>query len=215
MMQITEKKTKLLEDRGMKKVGYILQGEDGQLAYVEGAAVRWLTADQREVFMHSSLVEINNIEIDLLRSIHTSARALMRYNGVDKKRADNAYDAMTSSVHKVNDFDSSGFDATKQNFEYFVYDPQNSFEVFNTKKERDTRAEEFIDGYLEDSWDEEVTRVCAGIITQKTIQTNLVNCPDRLDEDNCDEEGEYWGDWTHRCNYVLSPADIEKEAQPA
>jgi hypothetical protein len=51
MMQMTDKKTKALEERGMKKVGYILQGENGQLAYVEGAAVRWLGAEQRDVFM--------------------------------------------------------------------------------------------------------------------------------------------------------------------
>jgi hypothetical protein len=55
---MTEKKTKLLEDRGMKKVGYILQGEDGRLAYVEGAAVRWLDADQRDVFMFEEVIQV-------------------------------------------------------------------------------------------------------------------------------------------------------------
>jgi hypothetical protein len=52
-MQITERKTKALEERGMKKVGTILQGENGELAYVEAAAVRWLDSNQREVFMFS------------------------------------------------------------------------------------------------------------------------------------------------------------------
>ena len=51
MMQITEKKTTLLENSGMNKVGYILQDAEGKNAYVESAAVRWLNAKQRDEFM--------------------------------------------------------------------------------------------------------------------------------------------------------------------
>lgn len=51
MMQMTEKKTRLLENSGMNKVGYILQDAEGKNAYVESAAVRWLDAKQRDEFM--------------------------------------------------------------------------------------------------------------------------------------------------------------------
>jgi hypothetical protein len=51
MMHTTEKKTKALLERGMEKVGYVLKGKDGGLAYVEGGAVRWLDADKRAAFM--------------------------------------------------------------------------------------------------------------------------------------------------------------------
>ena len=46
-------------------------------------------------------------ELDLLRNIHHQARCLMRYNGIDKTRADNAYDAMKGAVYAVNDFNEN------------------------------------------------------------------------------------------------------------
>lgn len=52
MMQMTEKKAKRLEESGAELVGFIYRdSNDGRLAYVEGAAVRWLDADKREAFM--------------------------------------------------------------------------------------------------------------------------------------------------------------------
>lgn len=45
-------------------------------------------------------------EIELLREIHYRARQLMRYNGIDKERADAAYDALKNAVHAVNDYDN-------------------------------------------------------------------------------------------------------------
>ena len=61
MNQITEKKINLLKARGMKKVGEILQDEKGNLAYIEGAAVRWLDSDKRDTFMFCSNGELGKL----------------------------------------------------------------------------------------------------------------------------------------------------------
>ena len=45
-------------------------------------------------------------EIELLREVHYRARQLMRYNGIDKDRANAAYDALKEAVHTVNDYDN-------------------------------------------------------------------------------------------------------------
>jgi len=51
MMQMTKKKAKRLEDNGALLVGFIYRDKDGDLAYVEDGAVRWLDADKRAAFM--------------------------------------------------------------------------------------------------------------------------------------------------------------------
>lgn len=61
MISMTEKKINLLKARGMKKVGEILQDENGNLAYVEGAAVRWLDSDRRDTFMFCSNDELGKL----------------------------------------------------------------------------------------------------------------------------------------------------------
>lgn len=45
-------------------------------------------------------------ELQLLREIHQRARQLMRYNGIDKDRADAAYDALKDATHAVTDFNN-------------------------------------------------------------------------------------------------------------
>ncbi|MBL4797211.1 MAG: hypothetical protein JKY50_07345 [Oleispira sp.] len=88
--------------------------------------------------------------------------------------------------------------------EYFVYDSDGGFETFNNIQDRDKYAEDSIQGYLDDGWSEEVTTVCAGVITHKTIQTDLVKRPDIIDEEGHDESGTWWdADWGHMCNYAL------------
>ena len=61
MIIMTEKKINLLKARGMKKVGEILQDENGNLAYIEGAAVRWLDSDNRDTFMFCSNAELGKL----------------------------------------------------------------------------------------------------------------------------------------------------------
>lgn len=96
---------------------------------------------------------------------------------------------------------------------FFVYDPEgDGFTYYATEQERDEAAEMVIQGYLDEGWSEEVTSVVAGILTHKSTQTNLQERPDddKINEDNEDEDGTYWGDWTHICNYELLPIAPDK-----
>ena len=95
--------------------------------------------------------------------------------------------------------------------EYFVYCPNSGFEKFNNTKDRDDHAEDCIQGYLDDTWDEEVAEVCSGIITHNATQTDLTKRPDDIDEDGCDGLGAYWAEWDYTCNYELLPVGSTKE----
>jgi hypothetical protein len=94
------------------------------------------------------------------------------------------------------------------NRRFFYYDPKDTFFYFATKAERDEAAEKAIDGYLNDNgWNENVTQIVAGELTQVTKQCDVVNRPpdDELDEDGCDIEGTYWDEHEYSCNYRLYP----------
>ena len=88
---------------------------------------------------------------------------------------------------------------------YFVYDPENGFETYATKEECEKEANELIQSYLQDGWDEGVENVVSGIITHKATQTDREEKPEELDDEECDEEGVYWGYFDYRCNYKLKP----------
>ena len=88
---------------------------------------------------------------------------------------------------------------------YFVYDPENGFETFATKEECEKEANELIRNYLQDAWDEACENVVSGTITHKTTQIDREERPDKLDEEGCDEGGQYWGDVEYRCDYKLKP----------
>ena len=92
---------------------------------------------------------------------------------------------------------------------YFVFDPQgDGFSYFETAGERDSFTKGAIDNYLDDSWNDEVTDIIAGVITHKIVQTNRTDRPavDDIDEDGIDGEGLYWGgDEEYVCDYKLSP----------
>ena len=94
--------------------------------------------------------------------------------------------------------------------DYFVYDSNSGFETFSNETDRNTHAEDCIQGYLDDGWDEEVTTVCSGIITHETIQTDLVKRPDIIDEEGHDGNGDWWdSEWDYKCNYALAPIDTQ------
>lgn len=96
--------------------------------------------------------------------------------------------------------------------EFFVYCPNSGFETFSSTEERDAHAEECVQGYLDDGWSEEVTQVCAGIITHEATQVDRVDRPDDIDQNSCDGLGAYWADeWDHKCNYKLLPIGSTKE----
>ena len=94
-------------------------------------------------------------------------------------------------------------------YKYWVYDHEGDGMVFYKSEESRNKAmEEAIAEYLDDGWSEEVIRVCAGVVTHVTIQTDLVKRPPEEElEDNCDKEGTYWGNFDYMCNY--KPLSIE------
>lgn len=91
---------------------------------------------------------------------------------------------------------------------YWLYDPEgDGMMFFATEQERDDAAHDVIrDGYLDDCWSEEVTAVCAGVVTHIATETNRIDKPpaSELNEDSEDEEGNYWPpDWDYQCDYEL------------
>ena len=102
-------------------------------------------------------------------------------------------------------------DQQSDNRPFFVYDPGGyGFSYFATEQERDDAAHSVIRSYHDSEWDEEVTDVVAGTLTHKVTQTDVVQRPDNLDEDGCDEDGACWNDWLHTCNYKLLPLKPDK-----
>lgn len=93
---------------------------------------------------------------------------------------------------------------------YFVYDPDgDGFSFFETEKERDGFAEDCIQLYLDDGWDDGVENVIAGEATHTAQQTDRIDrpTPDLLDADGCDEHGNDWNhnDFEYVCNYKMLP----------
>ena len=97
----------------------------------------------------------------------------------------------------------------KKETPYFVYDPDgDGFTYFATEEERDRFSEECIKSYLDDSWDEGVTRVIGGKITHRAAEVDRVDRPPEVDEEGCDHEGHYWPqDAEYMCGYKLLPID--------
>ena len=98
---------------------------------------------------------------------------------------------------------------------YFLYNPEgDGFETFETKKECELAANNAIQNYLDDGWDELVTNVVAGVITHRATQVDLENRPDNVNEDGEDEEGGWWAtEWDHKCNYKILPIRRETTSQ--
>jgi hypothetical protein len=95
------------------------------------------------------------------------------------------------------------YTASKEN-PYFVYEPDGEgFVYFGTEKERDEYAQYCIDQYLQDGWDDGVDGVVAGVMTHDVIKTNERKRPEKLDDNNCDEDGTCWHDWDYVCNYEM------------
>lgn len=96
---------------------------------------------------------------------------------------------------------------------YFVYDPErDGFEYYATEEERDEKAEDIIKLYLQDTWDEGVVNIVAGVVTHTIEQTNRVDRPECLDDEGVDEWGVEWDiDTDYTCDYKLTPMnEIQK-----
>jgi len=91
---------------------------------------------------------------------------------------------------------------------YFTYDPENNaFETYATFEEQAKAAEEIIKSYLDadNSWPEEVTGIIYGIVTGRATKCDVVNRPEKLDDDGYDEEGQYWPEEIdYFCNYEMA-----------
>ncbi|MFT0721970.1 hypothetical protein ACDX36_26170 [Pseudomonas aeruginosa] len=93
-------------------------------------------------------------------------------------------------------------------FRYFTFDPNGAeFIYYRSADERDADSQNIIAHYLDDGWDEEVEQIIAGEISHTCEQTDARHRPDDedLDDEDCDGEGTYWGEFDTICNYELAP----------
>lgn len=94
---------------------------------------------------------------------------------------------------------------------FFLYDPEGGgFQLFEAEGERDDAAAAALNSYLdsEGNWEEEYfCSLCVGVITAVPQQVDRVNRPSELelDEENCDKDGTYWGEFEYMCRYELKP----------
>jgi len=97
-------------------------------------------------------------------------------------------------------------------FRFFIYDPcGDGFIFYKSAEDRDYVASEVISMYLDDGWNEDVEQIVAGEISHTCEQTNREERPDDVDEEGYDEDGGYWGDFDHKCNYEL--VELEKKSE--
>lgn len=104
-------------------------------------------------------------------------------------------------------------------YRFFIYDPEgNGFIYFRSPEERNAHQDMVIQDYLDDGWDESVEQVVAGELTHTVGQVDRTERPpeDQIDEEGCDVEGNYWGEFSYRCGYALLPLASEEavKAEP-
>jgi hypothetical protein len=93
-----------------------------------------------------------------------------------------------------------------------LYGSDEGFTFYETEEDRDNAAKETIQGYLdEDGWSEGVTSIFAFTVTHRATAVDVRELVGELDEDGCDEEGEYWesDEFDYKCNYELQPIKNE------
>ena len=105
-------------------------------------------------------------------------------------------------------------------FRFFVFDPNDSeFTYYRTPEDRDKGADQVIQSYLDDGWDEMVQQVVAGEMTHFCGQVGREDRPadSELDAEGNDKEGNHWGEFKYRCDYDLLPLEsvAEGEGVPA
>lgn len=93
-------------------------------------------------------------------------------------------------------------------YNFFVYCNEEGLEVFETLDDALNEANDRIQGYLADSWSEEVTSVRVGRITHRAKMCNQVFPDGDINEDGIDEAGEPWDpDIDYKCNYKMLPVE--------
>jgi hypothetical protein len=90
---------------------------------------------------------------------------------------------------------------------YGLCDPEgDGITFYKSAKERDEAAKKAIKAYPgESGWLEEVTSIFAFMVTHCATEIDVVRPVGEIDEDGCDEVGEYWPntDCEYKCNYAL------------
>jgi len=83
--------------------------------------------------------------------------------------------------------------------------PYNGLTFYATTEERDEAARDLIQDHLQEGeWSEDVGDVFAFTVTHKATQVDVKHPEGELDEDRCDENGDYWpSDIDFACNYAL------------
>lgn len=95
-------------------------------------------------------------------------------------------------------------------YPYFYYDPEgDGFVYFKSEKIRDEWANDAVQAYLDDAWDEQVTNIVTGKITGQASMIDVEVKPSTTDEEGIDGEGSYWPDnCDYRCDYKIKPLDF-------
>ena len=85
--------------------------------------------------------------------------------------------------------------------------PCNGLTFYATTEERDIEAKDVIEEHFQEGeWSEDVGDVFAFTVTYKAAQVDVKHPEGELDEDHCDENGDYWpSDVDFTCNYALKP----------
>ena len=90
-------------------------------------------------------------------------------------------------------------------YRFFMSDPNDyGTEFFRTKEAAEVAAKTAIEKYLDgDGWSEDVDRVYVGEVLSISTQCDVQYPAGELDEEGCDESGDYFGDHEYLCNYKL------------
>lgn len=92
-------------------------------------------------------------------------------------------------------------------YKYFIFDPLgDGFIYYKSEKDRDKDAQDTIDSYLDETWYEEVERVCVGEVTGISTQYSREDRPKDLDNEGYAKNGDYWPDnIDYKCSYCIEP----------
>lgn len=103
-------------------------------------------------------------------------------------------------------------------YRFWLYDPNgNGMLYYSTPEDRDAAAAEAVAAYLEpgEGWATEVEEVVAGEVTHVAQCLDKQMRPDDLDEEDCDGEGVYWGEFAWMGTYKMEPIDAQAKTPNA
>ena len=98
-------------------------------------------------------------------------------------------------------------------YSWFVSSESESAKYFKTEDEAVNYANDSTDNYLDGSWNEDVETILVGQVTHQAGKANVTERPEEseLDDDSEDANGIYWGEFEHRCDYIMYRLNAVKE----